>query len=108
MNPSVFEDQDFKQKNYADASLPHAEYLQCRFLDCDFSNASLLEATFAECEFISCNFSMASLKNTSFREAQFKQCKLIGVDFSLCKPFLLSFSFDECQMDYSSFSGLHL
>jgi len=30
---------------------------------------------------------------------------MLGMRFDLCNPFLLSFSFDNCQLDHSSFYG---
>ena len=40
---------------------------------------------------------------TVFRDVQFTGCKLQGIRFDTCSPFGLSFTFDNCQLTYSSF-----
>jgi uncharacterized protein YjbI with pentapeptide repeats len=51
---------------------------------------------------------MANLKSTSFRDARFKDCKLLGLRFDECDNFLLSFNFENCIVNFSSFYGLKL
>lgn len=51
---------------------------------------------------------MAVLTQTSFKEVVFKNCKLLGLHFDHCNPFLLSFSFEDCQLNLASFYRLKL
>ena len=38
----------------------------------------------------------------------FSECKLIGIDFSICDPLLLSMEFDNCSIQSSNFSQMDL
>jgi len=51
---------------------------------------------------------MAVLTQTSFKEVVFKNCKLLGLHFDHCNPFLLSFTFEDCQLNLASFYRLKL
>lgn len=79
------------------------EYEETTFLNCNFSKADLSGVAFIDCTFKSCDMSLAKVNNTAFNNAQFINCKLLGIDFSRCKDFLLSFSFDTCTLDFASF-----
>jgi uncharacterized protein YjbI with pentapeptide repeats len=46
---------------------------------------------------------MAKLTETGLQEVQFKRCKLVGVTFEYCDDFLLSFSFEACNLSFTSF-----
>ena len=83
-------------------------YDSCIFLDCDFSNADLSDIKFLECEFRGCNFSLAKLIKTSFRDVRFINCKLLGLHFEDCDNLIISFEFDCCTLDLSSFCKLKL
>jgi fluoroquinolone resistance protein len=47
--------------------------------------------------------SNAKIDGTAFRQVVFKECKMLGLRFDLCNVFLLSFAFDHCQLNFSSF-----
>jgi uncharacterized protein YjbI with pentapeptide repeats len=40
---------------------------------------------------------------TAFRDVKFKECKMMGLRFDTCNEFGLSFSFEGCQLNHSSF-----
>jgi len=61
-----------------------------------------------ECEFDGCNLSMAKLHDTALKDVKFKNCKLLGVDFSVCKTFLLALGFEDCLLNLASFHQLKL
>jgi uncharacterized protein YjbI with pentapeptide repeats len=61
-----------------------------------------------ECEFIECNLSNANLVGTMFKEVSFTHCKMTGLKFEDCNDFLLSFTFDHCILNLSSFYQLQL
>jgi uncharacterized protein YjbI with pentapeptide repeats len=46
---------------------------------------------------------MVKLDNTGLKNVSFNGCRLLGFDFTKCKDFLLSFSFDQCTLDYAVF-----
>jgi uncharacterized protein YjbI with pentapeptide repeats len=48
------------------------------------------------------------LGDTSFKHVSFQNCKMIGLQFSDCRTFLLEMHFKNCTLDYSSFSTLNL
>src|SRR5690606_4481279 len=79
------------------------EYENCIFNSCNFAENDLLEFKFTDCIFNGCNFSLAKLNNTAFRDVKFKDCKMLGLRFNTCNEFGLSFSFDSCQLNHSSF-----
>ena len=79
------------------------EYENCIFNSCNFSDSDLSEFKFIDCTFNDCNFSLAKLNKTAFRDVKFKDCKMLGLRFDTCNEFGLSFSFDSCQPNHSSF-----
>jgi len=84
------------------------DYDNCIFINCDFRKANLSKATFYNCEFTACNLSEANLNRTAFNEVIFKDCKMLGIDFEKIAALLLSFEFDTCRLDFSSFYQLKL
>lgn len=102
------ENRTFKELNSEGIQLKKGEYLNCSFVNCNLSERDLSSFLFEECEFINCNLSSAKLINSSFQNILFKNSKLLGVDFSQCNPFLLTFKFEECNLSYSNFFELNL
>jgi uncharacterized protein YjbI with pentapeptide repeats len=84
------------------------EYEACTFTGCDFSNLNISEFIFTDCEFLNCDFSNAKLSGTAFRDVRFNACKLMGLQFSECNTFSLSFHFEHCVLDFSSFYQLKI
>lgn len=103
MKKAYTADQRFDKVNVTQDPLPPGEYDNCEFLHCDFSQCNLSGFTFTDCLFHECNLSLARLDNTSLRDARFKDCKLMGLRWDTCNPFGLSFSFEQCLLDHSSF-----
>lgn len=90
-------------KDFSNCKLSNAEYDSVLFADCNFSKADLSGVAFIDCTFKTCDMSLVKVNNTAFNNAQFINCKLLGIDFSRCKDFLLSFNFDTCTLDFASF-----
>ncbi|MFZ4569372.1 MAG: pentapeptide repeat-containing protein, partial [Bacteroidota bacterium] len=84
-------------------TLTKGEYENCIFRSCNFADSDLSEFNFTDCIFNSCNLSLAKLNKTVFRDVKFKDCKMLGLRFDTCNEFGLSFSFDGCQLNLSSF-----
>ena len=103
MEQAYIEEQTFDKKDFKDHSLAKGEYENCRFLNCDFSNGDLSDRQFTDCEFSGCNLSLAKLSKTAFRDIAFRDCKMLGLRFDHCYEFGLSFSFENCILNHSSF-----
>jgi fluoroquinolone resistance protein len=108
VNKEYIEGQKYKKEDYTEKALKKGKYEDCTFSDCIFSNTDLSEIDFTECTFERCNLSMAKLRNTAFKEVKFKDCKLLGLRFDDCNPFLISFNFENCLLNFSSFYKLKL
>jgi len=92
-----------KGMDFSNGKLSNLEYDTEIFEDCNFSKADLSGVAFIDCTFKTCDMSLVKVNNTSFNNAKFIYCKLLGIDFIRCKDFLLSFSFNNCILDFASF-----
>jgi uncharacterized protein YjbI with pentapeptide repeats len=93
----------FDTINFQEQPLEKGEYENCVFQQCDFSNTNLSEIRFMDCEFIVCNLSLVKLTKTAFQDVKFKECKMLGLHFEDCNQFSISFLFEACQLNHSSF-----
>lgn len=94
----IYRDLDFKKK-----PLKKGEYEDCKFNGCDLSNTDLADIKFVDCKFTACDLSLAKVTNTAFRGVTFRGCKMLGLRFDTCNEFGLSFSFDDCSLNHSTF-----
>jgi uncharacterized protein YjbI with pentapeptide repeats len=101
-------DTTFKGIDFTTKPLSKGEYEQCVFESCSFSKGDISNIVFMECVFTDCDLSNVTLKNTTFKETVFKRSKLLGIRFDHCNDFLLSFIFQDCTLDLSSFYRLKL
>ena len=108
MTHNDYINQTFKAQNYTIKKLEKGEYDNCIFSNCVLSNTDLSAIIFNECIFDNCDLSMANLKDTALRSVKFKQCKLLGLRFDDCNEFLISFEFDTCVLNFSSFYKLKI
>ena len=99
-----FIDQTIHQKD----SFEKGEYENCLIEGCNLSEGNLSGFKFIDCTFKACNLSLSNVTNTVFRDVHFVECKLLGLRFDDCNDFGLSFSFESCQMNHSSFYKLKL
>lgn len=102
------EHKEFKNIDYTDKVLRKREFYNCKFIICNFTKSDLRGNSFEDCIFQDCNFSMTEVEGVGFRNATFIGCKILGIDFSKCNKFILSFRFDTCIMDYCTFFGVKL
>ena len=103
MEQAFITDKTYDNIEFDKTPLGKGEYEDCNFFNCDFSNTDLAELTFIACRFVGCNLSLATLTKTSFQDAKFKECKMLGLHFENCNQFGLSFSFENCSLNHSSF-----
>ena len=108
MNRIFSEGKKFENLNFRKTAPEIGDYEECTFKNCDFSDSDLSEINFLGCEFLECNLSLARLAQTSFREVRFINCKLLGLHFEDCNNLMISFEFDGCTLDLSSFYKLKL
>ena len=108
MTNQYTENKTFKNNNYSEAGLGKGEYENCTFFNCIFTNTDLSEIKFIECDFDTCDLSNAKLIGTAFQDIVFRNCKLFGLHFDDCNTFLLSFRFEECILNFSSFYKLKI
>lgn len=94
----------FEKVDFVTKRINNREFEECIFKNCDFSNSDFSNNTFMDCDFIDCNLSMTDLLGSSLKTVSFKNCKLLGIHFNKCIDFLFSVSFQDCVLDYSSFS----
>jgi uncharacterized protein YjbI with pentapeptide repeats len=99
----LVQDNTYGKLVFKETPLAKAEYENCTFDSCDFSEADISGYKFIDCKFINCNISMAKLDKTALKDVAFKGCKMLGLHFNNCYGFGLSFSFENCAMDYCSF-----
>ena len=104
MNETYFTDQTFDRIE----TLTKGEYEGCTFNSCNFSDSDLSGNKFSDCEFNECNLSLAKLHKTALRDVKFKDCKMLGLRFDTCNDFGLSFSFEGCQLNHSSFYKMNI
>lgn len=103
MQDQTIEKIDFTQKNFE-----KGEYENCVFKNCNFGEVDLSDIKLIDCEFRECNLSLAQLNGTAFRGIIFKDCKMLGLQFERCNDFGLAVSFQNCQLNHSTFFQLNL
>lgn len=108
MEEIFFEDKTFDHLDFVQTPLPRGEYEYCTFNHCLFSRADLSNSCFLNCSFVECDLSMAHLHKTSLNEVHFRNCKMLGMRFDQCNGFGLSFGFERCQLNHSSFYGVRI
>lgn len=99
----IHTDKTFQQIDYSEKVLRNREFVRCHFIGCDFSKADLRTNDFEDCTFETCNLTMVNLQGVGLRNILFKDCKVMGIDFSALNKFMFSFSFENCQLNYSIF-----
>ncbi len=103
MEQTYSSDTEYRGRNFKMNPLAKGEFEDCLFLDCDFSECNLSDFVFTDCEFKFCNLSLVKLTKTTFRDVIFRNCKMLGLHFEDCNEFGLSFQFNDCILDHSSF-----
>jgi len=99
------ENKTFEKIVYTGQLIKGREFQDCVFKQCDLSGSEFSGNKFIDCMFEGCNLSLLKLGNTSLQSVIFKDCKILGVNFHECSDFLFSVAFDNCIIDFASFSG---
>lgn len=100
----IIEDEIIQAQNV----LRKAEYERCTFKHCTLTNSDLSKICFTDCTFEDCDLSMALLHEVAFRNVVFSASKLVGARFEDCNAYLLSFKFEDCILDFTSFYQLKI
>jgi fluoroquinolone resistance protein len=99
----------FDSKTFDHSSvLSKGDYENCVFRNCDFSEGNLSGIKFIDCVFERCNLSMAKSDAAAFQDVKFRESKMLGLRFDTINVFGLALSFEECQLNHSSFFRLKL
>ena len=78
------------------------------FVRCHFEEADLREVQFDQCHFEECSFVKVRWLHASFQDCTFQNCHMQGLDFTLLKSLMLSFTLDDCTVRYANFAGSQL
>ena len=108
MNPEFIEQELFTNQDYTESSLGKGAYENCSFRDCNFTGYELSGVILMECTFTGCDLSNVKVKQTAIQETIFKDCKMLGFHFDSCAQIGLTFRFENCQLDHSSFYQVKL
>jgi uncharacterized protein YjbI with pentapeptide repeats len=108
MSRAYQEGNDFTGLDFTLKALEKGEYENCTFRNCNFAETTLSDVIFTECTFEGCDFSMTKVGGASFRTVIFRNCKQLGVRFDECSKLLLSFTFENCILNFASFYKLKL
>ncbi|MHB9054800.1 MAG: pentapeptide repeat-containing protein [Paludibacteraceae bacterium] len=108
MEKAYISEKIFEKIDYQNNPLAKGEYENCHFRNCDFSNRDLSTYRFIDCEFLECNLSLAKLEKAAFLNILFKDSKMLGFDFDDCSKFGLSFRFENCILNHSTFYKLKI
>lgn len=95
----------FEKVVFTGKRVSNREFEDCVFKNCDFANSDFSNNTFMDCEFIDCNLSMILVLGTNMKTVHFRNCKMMGIQFHTCNDFLFNVEFQDCVLDYSSFSN---
>lgn len=103
MSALYIAEKKFEKEDYTETHLERGEYEKCVFVKCNFYSSDLSGRVFIDCEFVGCDLSMAKTGGTSFNGVKFSGCKMLGIHFENCNDFGLSFSFEKCILNHSTF-----
>lgn len=105
------------RENFDELELPGVTIESSQFEDCLFAGGQYMEAQFIDCKFVDCRFMGSDLSVTSFRgsrfaDSSFNGSKLVGIDWAILNwsavTLAAPFSFQSCDLSYSTFGGLKL
>jgi fluoroquinolone resistance protein len=104
----LVEDESFRDLDMGPRMAEKGTYERCTFFRCSLASFDIAHVKFYDCKFEECDLSMARTADSVFQDVQFIRCKLLGLRFDECSKTLLSFSFRDCQLDFSVFSRLKI
>lgn len=95
----------YEEKEFEDLrgqELEEVEYIRCLLIGTDARDAKFIDCVFEHSTLSSVKVDRAVL------QATFKDCKIEGINFFTAKREVLSLSFENCLIRYSSFAELKL
>lgn len=100
------ENQTIEKADFSE-NLLDTEYLNCRFVNCNFEQQQLGKIVIEECSFEQCNLSLVKTNKTSWHNVHFYECKMMGIDLTASNPFS-TFRFNKSNLQYAVFSQMKL
>ena len=105
-------DETFEGIDLAGDEIRDAEFLDCRFLQCNLAGATLAECRLASSSFEKCDLSLVTIPETRFTDVRFVDCKMIGIDWTRANWPRVTvgdpIEFLRSMIDQSVFLGLEL
>tara|TARA_Y100000590_G_scaffold469529_1_gene658086 strand:- start:549763 stop:550326 length:564 start_codon:yes stop_codon:yes gene_type:complete len=89
------------------AQLSEVEFTEVIFKNIDFKESYITGCLFIDCKFENCNLSNSKFPGCTFRDTSFKSSRVSGINWTEASN-LVSFNFDDCQINYSVFLGMNL
>ncbi len=108
MGKELIRDKEFNNVDFTKYELIALEYENCSFINCNLYETDLSNLVFIDCSFDNSDLSLAKLTNTAFKSIIFTNCKMLGLHFEDCNPFLISMTFNNCQLNLSCFYQINL
>ena len=111
-----FADRDYDEQTFSELRLEGELVKSRRFYGCRFTKCVLTEVDFSgslfnDCTFEECDLSLINVEGCEFTNVTFSACKLMGVNWAVIQQegkFLKPFDFINCNLNYSTFTGLKL
>lgn len=100
----TYEGEIFKNCSSSAFEKRYSEFENCTFEGCDLSQGDFSGSRFIECSFVRCNLSMVLLRQVQLNAIACSGCKIMGVNFCDCIDSLFFVKFNDCILDYCSFS----
>ena len=107
LSEDVFEDREFTSIDWPLGDFTKKEFLRCRFTRLTLSESDWRGARLDDCAFEHCDLSGVRISQAAVRGVAFVNCRITGVDWSDVRP-TPTVSFDQCNLQYSSFVKTNL
>ncbi len=108
MASKEYYDREFVAKDFLSGIPACTTFEACSFEGLLLPNTIFEQIDFIDCSFIDCDFSASQWPGSGIKNCVFEGCKLIGIDFTVCQPFLFHFSAKECNLSFTQFSNCNL
>ena len=104
----IIEDHTFENQTFDKLVLTSKVFSYCEFVNCKINEVDFSNGRFSECKFHQSQISMSSVKSCKIQSVVFSESKIVGIDFAVCNPLLLSMEFTNCSVQGANFDQLKL
>jgi len=103
----AFEEAEFSVLDWPKGNLAGKEFVRCCFIKMTLPESNWAGARLDDCIFEGCDLSRMRVAQMAARGVAFVNCRMTGVDWSDLRP-SPALSFEECNLQYSSFVKINL